>query len=96
MAYWGDPTMESMGLSGQDGLCIFGRPYVPGRTEPIGLIRKNSDSVMSFSARSLFRQVTSSFSRANVLSCVETGPEFHKFRPVVQYGSHFCILLFLR
>ena len=55
MAYWGDPIMESMGLSGQDGLSILGRPYMRGCTEPIGLIWKNSDSVMSFAARSFFR-----------------------------------------
>ena len=24
--------MESMGRSGQDGLCIFGKPYILGRT----------------------------------------------------------------
>ena len=33
---WEEPIIDKIGLSGTFSLCVFGKPYIRGRCEPVG------------------------------------------------------------
>jgi len=35
---WAKPVMDNVGRNGMSFLCVFGKPYMRGRKEPVGLI----------------------------------------------------------
>jgi len=58
--YWEEPVMDNIGRNGMSFLCIFGKPYMRGHREPVGLIisytlRRRRLSLLSCKSRCCIR-----------------------------------------
>ena len=77
--YCGAPVIDSIGGNGTCCFCTFGRPYIPGRTEPIGLTLSNFSAVIYPYLHSFARNECNLLSTASVLLNCEHGPNLANF-----------------